>query len=88
MIVVILGNLALIDEFGRSTNERDATALNVGLLNDFKSRCGSCPKLLLSTHAHGIFHGDLLQEDDRVRYFTMTFTVNDLPQSAQLTEGL
>lgn len=81
-------SLALIDEFGRSTDERDATALTVGLLNDFKSREGSCPKLLLSTHAHGIFHGDLLREDDRVRFFTMIFTVNDLPQSAQPTDGL
>ncbi|KAI9364612.1 muts domain V-domain-containing protein [Pilaira anomala] len=58
-------SLVIIDEFGKGTDSSDGAALFCSVIGYFLSRCERCPKIVASTHFHGMHH-DILSAQDGI----------------------
>ncbi|KAL5501790.1 hypothetical protein ACEPAH_9050 [Sanghuangporus vaninii] len=72
-------SLILLDEFGKGTISSDGAGLLCGVLRSFLSRGPECPKVLVATHFHEIFHEDMLDPGLPISFLHMQILLPDLP---------
>ncbi|XP_073227555.1 mutS protein homolog 5-like isoform X2 [Porites lutea] len=82
-------SLVIIDEFGKGTATIDGLSLLSATLRYWLARGPSCPKILVSTHFHGLVRQKLLPQSTLVQYQTMEVMQEeeDLVFLYQLVDG-
>ncbi|KAK2556631.1 MutS protein-like protein 5 [Acropora cervicornis] len=70
-------SLVIIDEFGKGTATIDGLSLLSATLRHWLARGSGCPKILVSTHFHGLIRQNLLPQSSLINYQTMQVIQED-----------